>query len=159
MNKKLKVGWFSFTCSEDSTILFVELMNEKFFEWKNLLEFKHFRTIKKIGELNDIDVAFVEGAISSYEDEERLKEIRRNSKKLVAIGSCAVTGMPSAQRNFFDEERKAEIAPILERFKHREKVVPLKEIVQVDDEVPGCAMNEERFLEVLNKYLKEFGVV
>jgi coenzyme F420-reducing hydrogenase gamma subunit len=159
MDKKLKVGWFSFTCCEDSTVLFVELMNDKFFEWKNLLEFKHFRTIKKNNTLEDIDVAFVEGAISSYEDEEKLKEIRKNSKKLVAVGSCAVTGMPSAQRNFFDEERKSEIAPIMEKFKHRDKVVPVKEIVQVDDEVPGCGMLEDRFLEVLNKYLKEFGVV
>jgi coenzyme F420-reducing hydrogenase gamma subunit len=31
--------------------------------------------------------------------------------------------------------------------------------VTVDDEVDGCPMSEEVFLNVLTKYLKEFGVV
>ena len=31
---KLVVGWFSFTCCEDSTILFTELLNDHLDEWK-----------------------------------------------------------------------------------------------------------------------------
>ena len=37
--KKLKVGWFTFTCSEDSTIMFTELMNEHYEEWFRLIDF------------------------------------------------------------------------------------------------------------------------
>ena len=33
-------------------------------------------------------------------------------------------------------------------------MVALKEVVKVDDIVPGCPMTEEAFLKVLNKYLK-----
>ena len=159
MTKKLKVGWFSFTCSEDSTIVFVELMNDNFFKWKDLIEFKYFRTLKGKNDMSDLDVAFVEGAISNKVEEEHLKNIRRNCKKLVAIGSCAVTGSPSNQRNFFDENTKKEIQFILDKFNFREKVSPLSEIVKVDDNVPGCPMVEEAFLAILDKYLKEFGVV
>ena len=66
--------------------------------------------------------------------------------------------MPSAQRNFFDKKTKDEISFILQRFKHTDKVYALKDIVKVDYEVPGCPMEEDKFLEVLNKCLKEFKV-
>ena len=77
----------------------------------------------------------------------------------MAIGSCAVNGSPSNQRNFFSEDTKREIKLTLDQFGHREKVSPLNEIVNVDDNVPGCPMDEAKFLEVLNKYLKEFKVI
>jgi NAD-reducing hydrogenase small subunit len=156
---KLKVGWFSFTCCEDSTIVFLELMNEHYKKWQELIEFKYFRTLKGKNDMTDLDVAFVEGAIANYKEEEMLKEIRKNCKKLIAVGSCACTGSPSNQRNFFDDETREEIQLILDRFGHREKVSPLSEIVKVDDFIPGCPMSEEVFLQKLQQYLKEFGVV
>ncbi len=157
--KKLKIGWFSFTCCEDSTMVWIELMNENFFEWKKLLDIRHARVLKKKNKLQDIDVAFVEGAITNESDARELKEIRKNSKRLVAIGACAVNGMPAAQRNMFDPQLKEEIEFLLKRFKQADKVRMVKEIVQVDDEVQGCPMEEEVFLNILDKYLKEFGVV
>lgn len=157
--KKLKIGWFSFTCCEDSTIVFLELMNENYKNWLNLIDFKYFRTLKNNNDMTDLDVAFVEGAIANYKEEEMLKEIRKNCKKLVAVGSCACTGSPSNQRNFFDNETKEEIQLILDRFGHRQKVSPLSDLVKVDDFIPGCPMSEEMFLQKLNQYLKEFGVV
>jgi len=157
--KKLKIGWFSFTCCEDSTIVFLELMNDYYKEWKELIEFKYFRTLKSQNDMSDLDVAFVEGAIANYKEEEILKEIRKNCKKLVAIGSCACTGSPSNQRNFFDNETREEIQIVLDRFGHRSKVSPLSEVVNVDDFIPGCPMSEELFLQKIQQYLKEFGVV
>lgn len=159
MQKKLRVGWFSFTCCEDSTIVFLELMNDKFAEWNKLIEFKYFRTLKSKNDMTDLDVAFVEGTIANYKEEEVIKEIRKNCKKLVAIGSCACTGSPSNQRNSFDENTRQEIQFILDRFGHREKVSALSEVIKVDDFVPGCPMSEEIFLQKLDQYLKEFGVI
>jgi len=157
--KRLKIGWFSFTCCEDSTIVWIELMNDNFFKWKDLIEIKHARVLKKNNELTDIDVAFVEGAITTESDAKKLIEIRQNSKKLVAIGSCAINGMPAAQRNMFDDKLKDEIAFLIKRFKQMDKVQKINEIVKVDDDVPGCPMEEDVFLNILDKYLKEFGVV
>jgi len=156
--KKLKIGWFSFTCCEDSTMVWIELMNENFFKWKNLLDIRHARVLKKNNKLEDIDVAFVEGAITTESDARKLRAIRKNSKKLVAIGSCAINGMPAAQRNLFDEELKKEIEFLLKRFKQTDKVRMVKEVVPIDDEVLGCPMEEEVFLKILDKYLNEFGV-
>lgn len=158
MAKKLKVGWFSFSCCEDSTIIFVELLNQYHKEWLKLLDFKHARILKRNNELKNIDVAFVEGAIASEKDAEELRKIRAESKRLVAIGACACEGMPSAQRNNFDSETKEEIRFIIERFKLYDRVLSIKEVVKVDDFVPGCPMIEGKFIEILNKYLQEFGV-
>jgi len=150
---------FSFTSDEGCSMIFLELMNNHFFYWEKIIDFKYFKLLKSKGELKDLDVAFVEGAISTFKEEKKLKEIRKNSKRLVAIGSCAVNGSPSNQRNFFSDDIKREIKIVLDNFGHRDKVSALNEIVTVDENVSGCPMEEDKFLEVLNKYLKEFKVV
>lgn len=156
MKRKLRVGIFSFTCDEGCSINFLEILNKKFFEWKDLIEFKHFRLIQSKSEIKNLDIAFVEGAISTKEELKKIKNIRKNSKKLVLLGSCAISGSPSNLRNFFDEERKEEIKEIIKKFGHREKVLAVKEIVKADGEVPGCPIQEEKFVEVMEKLLKEF---
>ncbi len=158
MNKKLRIGWFSFTCCEDSTIIFTELLNKHYKEWLKKIDFVHARILRKdTGDIiNQMDLAFVEGAISSKSQEKKLKKIRKNAKRLVAIGSCAVLGSPSNQRNFFNQKQLKEIKPILDKFKYKEKVQKLSEIVRVDDNVPGCPMNEKTFLNIMKEHLKFF---
>ena len=158
MEKKLKIGWFSFSCCEDSTIILTEMLNDHFDDWSKVVEFRHIRVLKRNNSLNDLDVAFVEGAIASNQDAGKLKEIRKNCKKLVAIGSCAINGMPSVQRNTFDQKKKKAIDFLVKRFSLAKKVRTLSQIVKVDDHVPGCPMTEDGFLKVLEKYLKEFKI-
>jgi len=157
--KKLIVGWFSFTCSEDSTILFTELLNDHFDEWKDLVEFRHLKVLKTKNSLDDLDVAFVEGAISSKKQEEEVRKIRENSKYVVAVGACACTGMPSSSRNEFDDkEINEKVQWYLDHFDYSDKVKPLDKVIFVDDKVEGCPMNVKTFLEILNKYLELFKI-
>ena len=158
MKKKLRVGWFSFSCCEDSTIIFTELLNDHYKEWLDKIEFCSALVLKKKNEIKNLDVAFVEGSITSQKQEEKLKEIRKESKKLVAIGACACVGMPSSQRNLFDEKTNEEIKNLLIRFQYADKVRKLSEVVQIDDQVPGCPMSEDIFLQKINKYLEEFKI-
>lgn len=150
---KLRVGWYSFTCCEDSTIMFTEMLNTRWDEWKDKLDFVDARVLKSKGEMKDLDISFVEGAIVGKEQIEQIKAIRENSKVLVAIGACAVTAMPTGWRNTFDEETKKEVQYLVDRFGHLDKIEPLKTFVTVDEQVPGCPMNEQIFLDVLGKYL------
>jgi len=158
-NKKLNIGWFSFSCCEDSTIIFTELLNDHFNEWKNLVNFQHLRILKSKNTLEGLDVAFIEGAIASQNEEEKVINIRKHAKKVVAIGSCACTGMPSAQRNNFNEEQMKQIEFLIEKFHHAKKVKKLEEVIKVDAKVPGCPMSETAFLKTLNDTLKEFGII
>lgn len=157
--KKLRVGWFTFTCCEDSTIVFTELMNTRWELWKKHIDFIHAKVLQNTNKWEPMDVAFVEGAIMTAEHEEKLKKIRGLATKLVAIGSCACSALPSGQRNRFDATTKEEIASLLLRFKQAERVKFLRQVVTVDDEVNGCPMNEKPFLDLLDRYLVEFGIV
>jgi sulfhydrogenase subunit delta len=156
--KKLRIGWFTFNCCEDSTIVFTELLNTHYQDWLPKIDFVHAKVFQSKNEWREMDVAFVEGAISSEKQEEKLKKIRDLAKKVVAIGACACTGLPSAQRNSFDGPTKEEIKNLLDRFRQAEKVKKLKDVVTVDEMVPGCPMTEQGFTNVLDKYFKEFGV-
>jgi sulfhydrogenase subunit delta len=155
---KLKVGWFSFSCCEDSTIIFTELLNDHYREWKKVIDFRSALVLQRKEDLTELDVAFVEGAITSKEQEEKLKKIRSVAKKVVAIGSCACSGLPSGQRNEFDEAKKIEIQALVTRFSYAEKVQKIADVVSIDAQVPGCPMSEIGFMEVLNKYLGEFKI-
>lgn len=157
--RKLRIGWFSFSCCEDSTIVFTELLNDHFEEWSKIVDFAYIRVLRGKNDMTNLDVAFVEGAIASDREKKMLLEIRKNCKKLVAIGSCANTGGPSAQRNMFSKELEKEIEFLLRKFHQSDKVHKLEDLVRVDAKVPGCPMSEEKFLEVLNKMLVGFGVV
>lgn len=157
---KLKIGWFSFTCCEDSTILLTEMLNDNLENWKKVIDFKHFKALKSNNSIEDLDVAFVEGAISSESQARELKKIRENCKYLITIGSCACTGQPSASRNaFVPEEINYKIAYYLCHFDYSKDVKKIDDFVRVDDRVNGCPMNKEIFLQTVDKYLKMFNII
>lgn len=154
------MGWFSFTCCEDSTILLTELLNTYLDEWKHLVEFRYLKALKTKNSINDLDVAFIEGAVSSESQADEVRKIRANAKYVVAIGSCACTGTPSATRNSFTPDQITEkIKDYMSRFDYSDKVRKLEDVIKVDDKVEGCPMRTEAFLSTLFKYLKVFGVV
>lgn len=157
--KKLRVGFFSFTGCEGCMVQFTEILNTKYFMWAPLLDVRYFRLLKSRNLMDEMDVAFIEGAISSEKEAERLKQVRKLAKRVVAIGSCAITGAPNNLRNYFDEKTNDEIRPILKKFGHREKVVGIGEIVHVDATVPGCPIIDSKFIETMENYMREFGVL
>jgi len=156
--KKLRIGWFSFSCCEDSTILFTEILNDHYAEWLPKLEIVHARVLQTKNTMAPMDVAFIEGAVASDEQAEKVKEIRKLATKVVAIGACAVTGMPSSQRNSFDEKTNEEIQFLKDRFQYADKVRKLDEVITVDVAVPGCPMVEAKFLEAMDAMFREFGI-
>jgi NAD-reducing hydrogenase small subunit len=100
----------------------------------------------------DVDLALVEGAIASDEHLEIIHTVRRNSKLLVSLGDCAVTGNVTALRNPLGDAAptlqqiyvdhgdprgvipaEPGIVPVL-----LDKVVPLHAVVKVDHFLPGC---------------------
>lgn len=158
--KKLVIGWFSFTCCEDSTILLTELLNDRFDEWKKIIEFRHMKVLKDKNDMSNLDVAFIEGASSSEKQEIEMRKIRENAKYIVAIGACACTGMPSSSRNeFADDELNDKIQWYLKTFNYGQKVKKLSDVVRVDDYVQGCPMNVQVFLATVEKYLKLFNII
>ncbi len=156
--KRLNVGLFSFTGCEGCMITFIEILNDKLSEWEGKINFKYAKLLQENNTMDGFDVVFIEGAISSKEEENRIKEIRKKTKYLVSVGSCAISGAPSNHRNFFTEEQLKRIDPILKRNDLFLKVFPISKFVKVDKEINGCPMIDNIFIETLEEYFKEFGV-
>src|SRR4030042_5658550 len=105
---KPKVAFFDFAgCEGDQ--LQVANLEEDILALLGQVEVVSFREIMK--EHSDkYDIAFVEGSCTRLQDEDRLKQIRKNAKTVVAIGSCATIGGIKSLRNYkdLDEDRKTE---------------------------------------------------
>ncbi|MDP2932600.1 MAG: hypothetical protein Q8N81_00540 [bacterium] len=155
IKKKIRIGWFTFSCCEDNTVVMTEVMNDHWQEWKEIFDFRHVRVLKSKNVLDELDIAFIEGAIASESHEKKVKEIRAKSRKLVAVGACAVSGMPAGQRNNFSEVQKQQIQFLLARFAAAAKVRKVSEVVKVDCEIPGCPMDPKNFLEKVNNLVAE----
>lgn len=97
----------------------------------------------------DVDVALVEGAVSSEEDLEKIRRIRRQTRILVAFGDCAVTGNVPSMRNAFpvaEVYRRGYVETATLRPGIPDQVVPrllpqvrpIHEYVPVDVYLQGC---------------------
>jgi sulfhydrogenase subunit delta len=103
---------------------------------------------------DDYDIAFVEGSITRRSDESRLKDIRKNAQTLIALGSCAVLGGINCLKNFQPLE-------YVRKFVYGEKAFqyetyparPLKAVVSVDFEIPGCPIDRQEFMTVVKDLL------
>ncbi|MGD0500160.1 MAG: NADP oxidoreductase [Bryobacteraceae bacterium] len=112
-----------------------------------------------------VDVALVEGAVSSQEDAEKIALIRKRSKLLVSLGDCAVTANVPSMRNQIpprklleriyiegSQENKGiptEGVPALLR-----QAVPVHQVVKVDLHVPGCPPPPSAIAFVLGELLE-----
>ncbi len=152
----VKIGLFSFTCCEGCMVVFVEALNKKYDEWikSNKIEIVNFRALKKVLPISEMDIAFVEGAISTQSEVKKLKLIRENTKKLVAFGSGACTGYPSNQRNKFSKKIKTEIQPIIQQLHQNNSIQPITAFVVVDDKINGCPVDENTVIKKIDGWLK-----
>jgi coenzyme F420-reducing hydrogenase gamma subunit len=152
---KLKIGWFSFSCCEDNTIVMTEVMNDHWQEWKELFDFRNARVMRSNNVMDEFDIAFIEGALAGPDQVAKVKDIRSRSKKLVAVGACAVVGLPAGQRNAFTPEQKASIDYLVTRFGALPQVLKVADAVKVDVEIPGCPMDPKIFLDKVNTLVAE----
>jgi coenzyme F420-reducing hydrogenase gamma subunit len=149
---KPKLAFFDFTDCEGCQLQFANL-GGALLELLELVDIVNFREIMSEA-AEDYDIAFIEGAISTQSEINKLKEIRKKSKKLIALGSGAVNGFPSNQRNKFDAKKKKQIQKLIEKFHQNKTIEPLNKFVKVDDEINGCPVEEKLLIEKIEGYLK-----
>lgn len=100
------------------------------------------------------DISLVEGSITTEHDVQRIRKIRQQSKKLVAIGACATAGGIQALRNFADvDDYIRAVYPRPDYISTLRTSTPIQEHVAVDFELRGCPINKWQLLEVINAML------
>lgn len=105
---------------------------------------------------DDVDIALVEGAVASVDDEAKIKKIRAHSRILVAMGDCAITGNVPSMRNPIGPDAILERAyienasaqpqiPCVVVPRLLNIVRPIHEFVKVDVFLPGCPPSADTF--------------
>jgi sulfhydrogenase subunit delta len=100
------------------------------------------------------DISLVEGSVTTPEDLERIQEIRRQSRTLIAIGACATAGGIQALRNFADVgEFTSVVYARPEYISTLSTSTPAAAHVTVDVELPGCPIDRRQLLDTLTALL------
>ncbi len=139
-------------------------LDEKLIELAPLIDIVYGPLVDTKEYPNDVDIALVEGAVAAEEHRHLLKQIRQNSKVVVAFGDCAVTGNVPAMRNTLrlDEvTRRAYLELATRQAQVPGQVItplvatvqPLHREVGIDVYVPGCPPDVDRIYYVLSELL------
>jgi len=119
--------------------------------------------VKKFPE--NVDVTLIEGAVANEEQLKLLKEARAQTKILISLGDCAVTGNVTALRNAWSDSDEAALEKAYAENsdenaqvptdvpKLLKKVRPLHQVVKVDYFIPGCPPSAGNINYVLTELL------
>jgi len=152
MMSKPRVGFFDFTGCEGCQLTVLNL-EEEFLELLELMEIVEFRELTS-DQAPQLDIAFVEGSICRTDEVERLRKIRARSSKLIALGACADTAGVNALSYFTPvEQLRQEVYGSDARHLLTDHPKPLEAFVKVDGRVPGCPIDGQEFLAVLQALL------
>lgn len=136
-----RVAFFEFSSCEGCQL---QILNNEttLLDFLSLVEVVNFRE-GMTEKSDDYEIAFVEGSITRGDEVKRLKQIRKNAKILVALGSCACFGGVNQLKNRFKnidwvKKRVYGKHPI-----DSDLVRAVEDIVPVDLRIYGCPIKKE----------------
>jgi coenzyme F420-reducing hydrogenase gamma subunit len=101
-----------------------------------------------------VEIALVEGSVSTPEDIHRIEQIRENAQLLITMGACATAGGIQALANF--SNRESWVAAIYSDPQWIDLLPtsdPIAQHVKVDFELHGCPVNSKQVVRALRDLL------
>lgn len=152
-SSKPRVAVHKFSSCDGCQLAFLNL-GEELLVLAERVELVHFAEAGALDPDTDVDVAFVEGSLSTAEDRERIQHIRQHSRMLIAIGACATSGGIQALRNGANgAEWVAQIYSHPDAIASLDRSTPIASQVKVDFELWGCPVSSSQILAVVNSLL------
>ena len=138
--QKPRLAVFDFTSCEGCEL---QLANKEdsLVDFLMAVEILAFREVSSASS-DDYDIALIEGSITRSDEIGRIKKIRERAKVLVALGSCACFGGVNKQKNKMTMEQANKIV-YGDSPRETMPAHAIKEIVNVDLEIPGCPVNKD----------------
>ncbi len=150
---KPKIAIHKFSSCDGCQLAFLN-MGESLLALATLVEIIHFAEAGPIDESTPVDIAFVEGSITTRHDLERIQKIRANSAYLISIGACATAGGIQALRNMADTQQwVASIYPQPEYIDTLDNADPISSHVNVDLALWGCPINSQQIITAVRDLL------
>jgi len=148
-NHKPSIAVYKFS-SCDGCQLSLLNMEDEILDLAKVVNIAFFLEATRVIQPGPYDIAIVEGSITTPHELERIKEVRRESKILVALGTCATAGGIQALRNFEDAGQYANtVYAHPEYLNYLKTATPISEHVTVDLELWGCPVNKAQVIEVI----------
>lgn len=163
MNEKVRLATVWLDGCSGCHMSFVDI-DERILEVAKYVDLVHSPLVDTKEFPENVDVALVEGAVSSEEDLEKIKIIRERSKLVLALGDCAVTGNVPSMRNSCkvddlyqrayventtaDQQIPRDVVPPLTK-----RARPLHEVVKIDLHIPGCPPSADTIFKVITELL------
>ncbi|MGC9157960.1 MAG: hypothetical protein ACP5FH_03130 [Terracidiphilus sp.] len=146
--KKLKVATVWLDGCSGCHMSFLD-MDERILDLAELIDVVYSPLVDAKEFPDEVDIALVEGAVATVDDEKKIRKVRAHSKMLIAMGDCAVAGNVPSMRNPIGPEAILERAYIENASAQPQipcvvvprllKIVrPIHEFVTVDVFLPGC---------------------
>ncbi len=152
MNKPT-VSVHKFSSCDGCQLAFLNL-GEDLLTLTELVDITHFAEAGMLNEDKEVDIAFIEGSVSTSQELERIKKIRKNSKNLITIGACATSGGIQALRNNNDTQSWVEgIYAQPEYISTLDTAAPISDYVTVNFELWGCPISSEQIVTTLQSLL------
>jgi coenzyme F420-reducing hydrogenase gamma subunit len=151
---KTTVAVHKFSSCDGCQLQFIN-MEDELLALAGAVEIAYFLEARRRALPGPYDVSLVEGSVTTPHEAERIKEIRAQSKILIAIGACATSGGIQALRNFADADDYAKTVYAHPEYLHfLPKATPISEHVKVDFELWGCPVNKAELLEAVTALLQ-----
>jgi coenzyme F420-reducing hydrogenase gamma subunit len=152
-SSKLRLAVFKFASCDGCQLSLLDCEDE-LLAIAGAVDIAHFAEASSRLLAGPYDVALVEGSITTPQDAQRIREIRRQSRKLITIGACATAGGIQALRNFADHAeflRAVYASP--QYIQSLATSTAIADHVPVDFELRGCPIDRRQLLEVLTALL------
>jgi coenzyme F420-reducing hydrogenase gamma subunit len=153
MTSKPRLAVFKFASCDGCQLQLLDAQ-DRLLELAGRVEIDHFLEASSRVVPGPYDVGLVEGSITTAEDVERIREIRRQCRFLVTIGACATAGGIQALRNWgrIDDFRAA-IYATPETISALATSTAIADHVPVDFELRGCPIDRGQLLDLLTAVL------
>jgi sulfhydrogenase subunit delta len=153
MAKKPRLGVFKFASCDGCQLTLLDCEDE-LLTVAGAVEIAEFLEATSTVKKGRLDVALVEGSITTTHDAHRIQHIRARTGVLVTIGACATAGGVQALRNFRDVEQfKRAVYARPEFIDTLATSTAIAHHVKVDVELRGCPIDKKQLLEVLTALL------
>jgi len=151
---RLKTAIISLTCCEGCQLSILDL-GEKLLDIVEKLDLRYFRLASDTKKFSgQYDLAIVEGCPITKDNYKKLKQIRKDSKILIALGSCAHLGGVAEIKNYGDKNEKIRyVYKNIEGIDNPD-IKAVGEVVKVDGFIPGCPINNKEFFRFVMEFAK-----
>ena len=152
-NGKVRIGFYALTSCYGCQLQ-LAMMDELLQLLPNAEIVCWFMVERESFEDKPVDIAFIEGSVSTEEEAELVKRIRENAKVVIAVGSCAVHGGVQSweKDNPLDELWKTVYGDGKVKFEPK-PAKPVEEYIKVDYRIYGCPPEKKDFLYAIGTFL------